>query len=214
MAPRVLLITDPFFADDTILRCVAAVAGALPRGAFGVQLRDKRRPLLSLRVFALALRAVTQREGAWLVVNGDARLARDVGAEGVHLGREAGSVAEARATFGRRTWVSVAVHSDAEARRAAVDGADAVLVSPIFPTRPPSPLGRAKPARGVGALRAARLTVGARMDVYALGGVTVERVEACASAGASGVAMIRGLLGASGPAAAARAIHDGLVRRW
>ena len=153
LAPRLLLITDPAFADETLLRCVDAAAGALPPGAFGVQLRDKRRPLASLRMLALALRVVTRKHGAWLVVNGDAGLARDVGADGVHLGRGAGDVAAARAAFGRRTWVSVAAHSDDEARRAMDDGADAALVSPVFPTRPPSPAAPPKRARGLDALR-------------------------------------------------------------
>jgi thiamine-phosphate pyrophosphorylase len=213
-SPRVLLVTDPAFADETILRCVDAAAGALPPGAFGVQLRDKRRPVASLRMLALGLRVVTRKHGAWLVVNGDAGLARDVGADGVHLGRGAGDVASARAMFGRRTWISVAVHSDDEARRAVEDGADAALVSPIFPTRPPSPTAAPKRERGLHALRAARAVVGSRVRLYALGGVTPERVAGCAAAGAYGVAVLRALLENSSPAVVARALHDALPARW
>jgi thiamine-phosphate diphosphorylase len=213
VSPRVLLITDPAFADETILRCVDAAARALPSGAFGVQLRDKRRPVASLRMLALALRVVTRKHGAWLVVNGDALLARDVGADGVHLGRDAGDVAAARAAFGRRTWVSVAAHSDDEARRALHDGADAALVSPIFPTRPPSPTAAPKLVRGLDALRSARAAVGARLRLYALGGVTPERAAGCAAAGAYGVAVLRALLGSPRPAEVARALHDALPGR-
>jgi|HubBroStandDraft_6_1064221.scaffolds.fasta_scaffold215859_2 thiamine-phosphate diphosphorylase len=214
MAPRVLLVTDPSFGDEITLRCVVAVAAELPPGEFGVQLRDKARPRVSLRVFALALRAVTRRAGAWLIVNGDARLARDVGADGVHLGRGAGTVAEARAAFGRKTWVSVAAHTDEDVGRAAADGADGALVSPIFPTRPPSPGSAAKRERGLGALRAARAAAGARVQIYALGGITPERVRGCARAGADGVAVLRALLASDRPAAVARAIHDALPARW
>jgi thiamine-phosphate pyrophosphorylase len=217
VAPRVLLITDPAFGDETILRCVAAVAGALPRGAFGVQLRDKQRARVSLRSFALALRVVTRREGAWLIVNGDAKLARDVGADGVHLGGDAVAVADARGAFGRPTWISVATHSDTDVKRAVTDGADAVLVSPIFPTRSPSPLAPPKRERGLGALRSARMAVRAAArppEIYALGGVTAARAGLCAESGADGVAVLGTLLSSRDPAAVARAIHDALPMRW
>ncbi len=219
MPPRIFLITDPAFGDDAIIRCVTACARALPKGALGVQLRDKRRALPSLRVFALALRALTRRFGAWLVVNGDARLARDVGADGVHLGGGAGSVGAAREAVGRAIWVSVAAHSDEEARRAEADGADAILVSPVFPTRAPSPLAtaavaREKAARGLEAIRSARRATGGRVELYALGGVTSGLARSCAAAGADGVAVIRALLASDDPAAVSRAIHDAFTRRW
>jgi thiamine-phosphate pyrophosphorylase len=152
--------------------------------------------------------------GASLVVNGDPRLARDVGADGVHLGGDAGTVADARAICGRSSWVSVAAHSNAAVQRGADDGADAVLVSPVFPTRPPSPLDPAKTGRGLDAVRGARILVGNRCAVYALGGVTPDNAAACAAAGADGVALIRALLASAEPARVARAIHDGLASRW
>ncbi|HZU82950.1 MAG TPA: thiamine phosphate synthase, partial [Polyangiaceae bacterium] len=136
--PRLVLITDPVFGDEPIARCVRAVGRALPRGALCVQLRDKRRPVVSLRVFAWRLRAITREIGALLVVNGEPAVARDVGADGVHLGAGACGVAEAKAICGRGAFVSVAAHSDDEVRSAVRDGADAVLVSPVFSTRPPS----------------------------------------------------------------------------
>src|ERR1700682_1824461 len=110
--PRVVLVTDPVFGDDRIAWCLGLIARVLPRGWLCVQLRDKRRPLVSLRVFASRLRLVTRAMGASLVINGDARLARDVGAEGVHLGRGAQGVRDARVICGARAWISVAAHSD------------------------------------------------------------------------------------------------------
>lgn len=204
MKPRIVLVTDPAYGDDAIVRCVEAAARALARGALCVQLRDKRRPLVSLRVFAWRLRIVTRAAGAMLVVNGDARLARDVGADGVHLGREAITVRDARGIVGARAWISVAAHSDDAVARAAADGADAALVSPIF----------SKDARGLEAIRSARAAAGgSHIALYALGGVTSHDARACARAGADGVAVIRALLAAAEPACAARALHDALVPR-
>src|ERR1700685_1151530 len=104
MLPRLIMVTDPVFGDDAIVRCVEVVAGALPPGWLILQLADKQRALVSLRVFASRLRLVTRAAGAALVINGDARLARDVGADGVHLGRDAGSVSEARSLCGASPW--------------------------------------------------------------------------------------------------------------
>lgn len=211
MRPRLILVTDPVFGDDAIVRCVEAVAGALPTGWLSVQLRDKQRALVSLRVFASRLRLVTRAAGAALVVNGDARLARDVGADGVHLGKDAGRVSEARAVCGARIWVSVSAHSDGAVRRAIADGADGVLVSPVFPSRPPSVLAPTKEGRGLDALRSAHTVSAGRIAIYALGGVDADNARACAEAGADGVAMVRALLSSPEPARIARAIHDALT---
>jgi thiamine-phosphate diphosphorylase len=223
-APRLWLVTDPSFGDDAIVRCVERVSRVLDRGAFGVQLRDKRRAIPSLRLFASRLRLVTRESGAFFAVNGHhaeaVRVARDVGADGVHLGGGAGSVAEARALLGPHAWVSVAAHADDDVRRAGHERADAVLVSPIFATAPAT---HAKPAngepatrkvpRGVEALRSARACAPPELCVIALGGITADTVASCVSAGADGVAVIRAILASAQPDEAARAIDDGLQRR-
>jgi thiamine-phosphate diphosphorylase len=215
MRPRLILVTDPSFGDDVIVRCTEESAAALPAGEFCVQLRDKRRSIPSLRLMACRLRTVTRKFGASLVLNGYPRLARDVGADGVHLGGDAGTVADARAVLGRTAWISVAAHSDDDVRRAREQGADAVLVSPIFATRAPSPRGAVdKRPRGLPALRSARAIAGSRPAVIALGGVTLDRVRSCADAGAQGVAVLRALLTSHQPGVTARAIHDVIAPRW
>jgi thiamine-phosphate diphosphorylase len=213
--PRLILVTDPVFGDDGIVQCVEKVGGALPWGAFCVQLRDKHRALVGLRVFASRLRLVTRAVSAALVINGDARLARDVGADGVHLGKGAGTVKEARAVLGSRAWISVSAHSDGGVRRAVADGADGVLVSPIFPSRPPSVFAETKEGRGLDALRTARdlAGTGGRTSIYALGGVDADNAAACIAAGADGVAVVRALLASPEPSRVARALHDALAGR-
>jgi thiamine-phosphate pyrophosphorylase len=223
IAPRVVLVTDRSYGDDVIVRCVRAAAAAMPAGWLAVQLRDKARARVSLRVFAAELRAVTRELGAALVINGDAEIARDVGADGVHLGGGAGpagegprqstrSVASAKATMQRPTWVSVAAHTDEEVRRAAAEGADAVLVSPVYDST-----GKKK-GRGVEVVREARRILSAasernkRVSVVALGGVDAARAGECMAAGADAVAVVRALLGTGEPFRSASALHDALAR--
>jgi thiamine-phosphate pyrophosphorylase len=99
-------------------------------------------------------------------------------------------------------FVSVSAHDGDELRRALIEGANAVLVSPIYA----SP-GKGK-ARGSRALREAKDIGKDRFLVYALGGVEADNVARCHAAGADGVAVIRALLGAKDPAAAARALYE------
>ena len=200
--PRILLVTDPAHDDDAIVRVVEACVAALPRGAFGVQLRDKERPRASLAAFGARLRTATRPGGearAQLFVNGDVEIARDVDADGVHLGTDVARVESARRILGPRALVSLAAHDDAELRAALDAGASAALVSPIFATP-----GKGAP-RGLDALRSARAILrvhdphharedGAGFAIYALGGVDEGNAAACIEAGADGVAVIRALL--------------------
>jgi thiamine-phosphate pyrophosphorylase len=200
--PRLILVTDPTYADDRILDVVKACCGALPRGAFGVQLRDKKKEAVPLRAFAERLREATKESGSILLINGNPELAKAVGADGVHLGGDAIKVQDARAILGEKSFVTIAAHSDQAVKLGSRDGADGALVSAIFAS-PGKVAGR-----GVDALRSARVVAREGFAIYALGGVERANAAECFQAGADGVAVIRALLLASDPAAEARALHD------
>ncbi len=207
---QVVLITDPTYGDARICATIAAAARALPAGALQVQLRDKTRAPASLLTFATELAALTAGLGAMLVVNGDAEVALRSGAAGVHLGYGAlgGRGSDAPAGIARRmgcAWVSVATHSDDEVSQALVDGADAVVVSPIFDVP-----GKGPP-RGTRALASARARAGQSLAIYALGGMTASNAGSAGVSGADGVAVVRALFDADDPGRQARAIYDALV---
>jgi thiamine-phosphate pyrophosphorylase len=196
--PTLFLVTDPAYTDAHIVDVVHALGKALPSGKFGVQLRDKRRGRETVRVLAERLRDLTTACQVPFVVNGDVALALEVGADGVHLGGDSPDVAAARRAFARG-WISVAAHSDRNVLRASDQGADAILVSPIYATP-----GKGAP-RGLAALGAAR-ALGGSVAIYALGGIDASRAKECASAGARGVAVVRALLDAKDPVGEAEAL--------
>jgi thiamine-phosphate pyrophosphorylase len=76
-----------------------------------------------------------------------------------------------------------------------VAGADYVVFGPVFETPEKAPFARIRAAetQGLDALRAAARA--ARVPLFAVGGVTPERVGECLACGAHGVAAVRGLLG-------------------
>ena len=85
--PSLILVTDPGYTDDTLVKVVEACGEALPAGRFGVQLRDKKRHAASLKQFAMRLRLATRRFDTWLYINGDAQLAALDLAAGIVAGR-------------------------------------------------------------------------------------------------------------------------------
>jgi thiamine-phosphate pyrophosphorylase len=196
-SPKVILITDPAYALDKTARVIEKAAAALGAGALMVQLRDKTSPKLQVASLARKMRQITANCGALFTINiirvGEDLLdiAKEVRADGVHAPCERQRVGTARAAM---KWASVPTHTDAEVWTANTLAADAMLVSPIFLVP-----GKGVP-RGMGALAVARKS---KKRVYALGGITPERAQMCADAGAHGVAVIRALLSASDPAAVA-----------
>jgi thiamine-phosphate pyrophosphorylase len=207
--PKIWLVTDSTYNDERILEVIEACIRALPAGSFAVQLRDRKKEPLALRAFAEKLRVATKPtddggKGALFLVNGNPALAKEVGADGVHIGGIAMKVSDARGILGDGAFVTIAAHSDQAVKLGARDGADGALVSAIFAS-PGKAVGR-----GVDALRSARAVAGESFLVYALGGVDRSNAGECVHAGADGVAAIRALLLASDPGAEARAIYDSM----
>ena len=145
--------------------------------------------------FVASLRSV--RPQASISINTHVGVAKALGT-GVHVGSRGPSVAEARRRLGSPQFVSASVHSVSEARAAAEQGASAVFFSPVFPTN--SKPGH--PGAGLAALAAVREAVPGA-GVFALGGVTPDRVRSCLDAGATSVAVLSGILHADRPAEAA-----------
>jgi thiamine-phosphate pyrophosphorylase len=196
---RLLVITDASVCADVAGAVAAALAGA-PRGRVLVQLRDKALAAEARRALGERLRRVTADAGARLVVNSDAALARAIGADGVHLPDDGRGVAAARAELPAGGLLGASTHAAAAAAARIAEGADYVVLGPIWPTP-----GKAAPI-GAGALGEARR---AAKDgtIFALGGVDgPARAGEAARAGASGVAVIRAVLAARDPGAAAAAL--------
>ncbi len=199
--PRLILITDPCVSDAALLAAIRAVCASLPSRALAVQLRDKTDDATRRSHLARHLRGITRAHAQLFVVNSDLELAREVEADGAHLPVKGPSVEEARAALGRNAWISVPAHTDDDVRGAVEDGADAVLVSPIFAAP-----GKGQP-RGVDAIRAAR-AFAPSLRIYALGGVDASNAASCQKAGATGAAAIRAILASADPAVAARSMWD------
>jgi thiamine-phosphate pyrophosphorylase len=167
-----------------------------------VQLREKRatEQLLSL---AEDLREICARGGALFTVNDDVELARLSGADGVHLGQEDEAPARAREILGPEAVVGRSASSVGEAREAVREDVDYLGVGTVFatPTKPEADV------KGL-ALVEEMTREDLPLPWFAIGGITQETAPEVAAAGAPGFAVVRAILDAEDPEAAARELRS------
>jgi thiamine-phosphate pyrophosphorylase len=194
---RLLLVTDP--RPELAARVAAAVRG----GVDIVQLRDKRASREELLPLTVELKEICESSGALFTVNDDVELARLSGAHGVHLGQEDEPIASASEMLGPGVVIGRSVSSVEQAGEAVREGADYLGVGTIYvtPTKPE------EVAAGPALLREIS-DAAIPVPWFAIGGVTLETAREVAEAGAPGFAVVRAVLDAKDPTAAARELRS------
>lgn len=181
-------------------RLLAQVEAALAGGVAAVQYRDKSGDIARRHEQASELAALCRRFNVPLIVNDDLRLADLADADGVHLGRDDGSLREARIILGKSKFIGASCYQSLDLARAAqAAGADYVAFGSFFasPTKPAA--GRADAAL----LHAATQTLA--IPIVAIGGITPTNAPALLDAGADSLAVLSALFDAPDIRAAA---HD------
>lgn len=129
--PALYAITDPNLLPGE--RLYNAVAEALEGGCGWIQYRNKTGSAAERLHQAQRLNHICQAAGARLIINDDVALTQSVGAAGVHLGREDGSILAARAVLGPDAIIGATCHDSLEfARQAQAQGASYVAFGRFF----------------------------------------------------------------------------------
>lgn len=192
---RGLYAITPDWTDSKRLLTVTEVI--LAAGCRLLQYRNKSASDCHRQEQAVALRGLTRRFDALLIINDDVELAQYCEADGVHLGEDDGELAQARAHLGAGRILGASCYQDpALAAQAARAGADYVAFGSFFPS-PTKPQARRAPPE----LLAQGKGVSGR-PVCAIGGITVENSLPLIKAGADMVAVISALYDAPDPAQA------------
>lgn len=186
---RLYLITDGTAKRDPA-RFLEKIDASLSGGARLMQIREKDLSARELLGLAKAIKAKAEKFGARILINDRADIALVAGADGVHITGAGYAPIEARNILGAKALIGVSTHSIDEARRAEEEGADFVTFGPVYFTESKASYGE---PLGVEKLREAASAI--KAPVYALGGVTKERVREAVSNGASGVAVISAVFG-------------------
>jgi thiamine-phosphate pyrophosphorylase len=195
--PPLLLVTDRRQARRPLAEVVAA---ALAGGGRWVSLREKDLPDDEQVLLARRLLPRIRAAGARLMIHGEAALAVLAAADGVHL--PAGSdTAAARSRLGRDKLIGISIHTVGEAAAIDLANVDYALAGPAFET--PS-----KPGYGpeIGHKGLAEIANAAPVPVLAIGGINTLRVAELIAAGASGVAVMGGVMRAADPAQEVRGL--------
>lgn len=203
LAGRRLYLCTPDRPDLDVFvgRCIAG-------GVDVVQLRDKHLDDAGLVRRATLVQDVCRGEGVPFVLNDRPDLAAAMGADGVHVGQDDLSPVAARAVVGPEAIVGLSTHAVAELTVAVGDApgsapvpVDYLSAGPVVPTP-------TKPGRpGTGTAYLAEAVERSPWPVWVTGGVDPDTVGPLVDAGARHFVVVRWLVGADDPAAAARALR-------
>jgi len=186
---------------------LAATEAALRGGARVVQYRDKTRDDARRHREGRALMALTHRYGGCFIVNDAIELARALGADGIHLGRDDAPIEHARRTLGPDSLIGVSCYNDISRGDWAVSaGADYLAFGSVFPSVIKPDAARAGPEL----LTQAR----ARFDcpLVAIGGIDTGNVGELRDRGMDAVAVISAVYHADDVQAAARELASAFER--
>ena len=181
---------------------VRVAAGLLDGGGELLQLRAKGREPQEIEAVARRLLPLCRAAGVPFIVNDHPELAAALGADGLHLGQDDGSLAAARAVVGPAMLVGRSTHSLVQARAALAEGFDYIGFGPLFPT--PTKAGR--PAIGLTDIAEMEREVGAKIPAFCIGGIHPGNLAEVLAAGARRVVIVSALLTARDIAATTRGV--------
>ncbi|WP_223700835.1 thiamine phosphate synthase [Sutcliffiella deserti] len=149
------------------------------------------------------LMAKCRMAGIPFIVNDDVELACSIGADGVHIGQDDGSILEIRKRMEGKL-LGVSVHNVQEANEALIMGADYLGVGPMYFTSTKEDLHEIQGPGVIQQIRAA----GVNLPIVGIGGITFENVMDVINAGADGVAIITAITHAQSPLEAAKELRE------
>ena len=174
---------------------LARTRQVLEGGARIIQYREKQHPAELQQEQASEIKLLCEEYGVSFLINDDVALAESVEADGVHLGQEDCSLAEARRRLGREAIIGISCYNQLDlAREAEEQGADYVAFGRFFPSSSKPDAVQAD----VELLKQALSELS--IPVTCIGGITVDNAKLLVSAGADMIAVIEGVFGKDGGA--------------
>jgi len=204
LSSRLLVVTDRHQTNGRPL--VPLLQQVLTAGTPAIQLRERDLSARELVTLAQEVKTVTASRGAQLLINDRIDVALAFEGVGVHLRSNSLPVTVARQMVGTQRLLGISAHSVEEAVQAASQGADYIVLGPIYETPSKRAFG---PPLGIHALeKACRLV---SLPIMGIGGVTSARAREMRRAGAFGAAVITAILGAADVESAARELLDAVT---
>ncbi len=198
---RLLVVTDRHQTNGRPL--VSLLQRVLSAAAPAIQLRERDLSARELLTLAREVQVLTASRRSQLLINDRIDVALALEGVGVHLRSNSLPVAVARELLGAQRLLGISVHTVEEAVLAQSQGADYVVLGPIYTTPSKQMFG---PPLGIHTLeKACRLI---SIPIIGIGGVTAARAREMRCAGAFGAAVITAILGADDIESATRELLD------
>ena len=204
LSSRLLVVTDRHQTNGRPL--VPLLQRVLTAAAPAIQLRERDLSSRELLTLAREVQAVTASRRSQLLINDRIDVALALEGVGVHLRSNSLPVSVARQLLGAQRLLGISVHAVEEAVQVESQGADFIVLGPIYETPSKQMFG---PPLGIHTLeKACRLV---RIPIIGIGGVTAARAREMRRAGAFGVAVITAVLGAADVEPAVRELLDAVT---
>lgn len=188
---------------------VAAAQALLAGGADVLQLRAKGHAEQDIEELSRMILPLCREASVPFIVNDYPAIAAAIGADGVHIGQDDGTLAAVREIVGPDMIVGRSTHSPDQARSALEEGFDYIGFGPLFPT--PTKLGR--PGIGIENIAAVQAEVGLQIAVFCIGGIKRDNLPQVLSAGAKNAVIVSDLLAAPDITAAVMEAKSALAAR-
>lgn len=204
LAAHMLLyaVTDRTWLGDKTL--YEQVEAAIRGGVTMIQLREKHMDREAFKKEAIEIRDLCARYQVPFLLNDDVELAKEIGADGVHVGQNDMDAGMARKILGPDKIIGVSARTVEQALDAQALGADYLGSGAVFHT------GTKSDARAMSHETLEAICRAVSIPVVAIGGITGENVTALKGSGISGIAVVSAVFGAKDPARAARNLREKL----
>lgn len=185
---RLYAVTDSQWLNGRTLPEV--VEEALQGGATFVQIREKELPYREFLRLAKAVKKITDDYHVPYVVNDEVELAKEVDADGVHIGQSDKELTEARRLLGEDKIIGVSVQTVEQALEAEKNGADYLGVGSVFTTS------TKLDADSVPMETLRKICDAVSIPVVAIGGITKNNIAKLQKTGIDGVAVVSAVFAA------------------
>jgi len=181
------------------------VKESLDGGATFIQIREKNLAYPEFVKLATEVKAITDAYHVPYVVDDDVELAKEIDADGVHIGQSDLALVEARRVLGSDKIIGVSAHTVAEAIEAERNGADYLGVGAVFST------GTKKDALMITHEKLQKICSAVEIPAVAIGGLNAGNMDVLEGAGMSGMAVVSAIMKAEDPQKNARELKEKIV---
>lgn len=183
---KLYLVTDRSWVGEMSLE--SQIEEAIKGGVTIVQLREKNIDEKEFLKLASNVKLITDKYNVKLIINDNVEVAKDIDADGVHLGQGDMDILEARRILGDEKIIGISTKTMEQALDAEKKGADYLGVGAIFSTS------TKLDAKSIDSEVFKNIYETIKIPIVAIGGISLENISLLRNTKISGVAVVSGIL--------------------